>query len=102
MSLQFTIFSKDKMLLTKQLQCLHVENYTKRMPELKEDLNKWETYRVHGVKDNISKMPILGIPPVAQWIRDPPSIHEDMGSIPGLAQGLRTPCCCKLQHGLLM
>ena len=57
MSLQFTIFSKDKMLLTKQLQCLHVENYTKRMPELKEDLNKWETYRVHARHASKSSMP---------------------------------------------
>ena len=28
----------------------------------------------------------FGIPVVAQWVKDPASIHEDAGSIPGLAQ----------------
>lgn len=32
------------------------------------------------------KMPHLGVPIVAQWLTNPASIYEDMGSIPGLAQ----------------
>ena len=34
---------------------------------------------------------------MAQRVKNPAGIHEDTGSIPGLAQWVRIWCCCKLQ-----
>ena len=40
---------------------------------------------------NPSKQKIFEVPVVAQWVKNPTSIHEDTGSIPGLAQWVKDP-----------
>ena len=32
-----------------------------------------------------------GVPVVAKWVKNPTSIHEDLGSIPGLSHWIKYP-----------
>ena len=41
--------------------------------------------------DNSLKKIVHGVPIVAQWLANTNNIHEDVGQIPGLAQGVRDP-----------
>ena len=45
----------------------------------------------------------LGVPTVAQQVKNLTRICEDTGSITGLAQWVKNQCCCKkLHHGWQM
>ena len=39
----------------------------------------------------------VGVPIVAQWVKNPTSIYEDVGLIPGLVQWVRIWCFHKLR-----
>ena len=57
------------------------------------DLNFSSSYIKKQNKTNKKKP---GVPAVAQWVMNPTSIHEDVGSIPGFAQWVRIWGCCEL------
>ena len=46
-------------------------------------------------QQNSSLMAPWGVPIVAQWVKNPMSIHEDEGSIPGLSQWVKDPALLK-------
>ena len=66
------------------LLCLAVHPHMILLPESSQGqvLDNWE----HPVAQSPSKLFKLGVPIVAQWVKNPTSIHEEEGLIPGMAQ----------------
>ena len=49
-------------------------------------MEKWLILRLG---QGAEKMSQKGVPVVAQWVKNPNSIHEDVGLISGLTQGVK-------------
>ena len=69
----------------------------------KDPINRDEFKTIGSAQNTWMNIWILGVPVVAQQVKNPTSICEDADSIPGLAQWLKVSCVavsCSVGHGL--
>ena len=77
-------------------------------PSLEHEAQRDTEFRMQGQCNNLGldlkshHSRSLGVPVMAQWLRNPARNHEVAGSIPGLVSGLRIWRCCGLWCRLQM
>ena len=70
---------------------IHFQCTTMGTPYLFDFLTETLIIKILRFNVDLNQNLYLGVPVVAQWLMNLTSIHEDLGSIPGLAQWVKDP-----------